>query len=248
MRIISGLKKRRYVAIVSVFLITIILISGMAGCGGFTIRLTITSTEGGSVTVPGEGTFIYSWGQCCPGQKLVAEAEEGYRFVEWTGEGILPDDPLATSTDITMDRDSSITANFGHECTPMVAAGGKHTVGLNDVGRVVAMGDNSYGQCNVGDWTQIIQLAAGAEHTVGVRAGGMAVATGLNGNGQCNIAGWTDIPIKPIVYADLGLPCPRPPYSPLDNMNLRLQDFELATHYMEPLKEYVKWLLDEGEF
>lgn len=62
------------------------------------------------------------------------------------------------------------------------------------------------------------------------------------------IAGWADIPIKPIVYADLGLPCPRPPYSPLDNMNLRLQGFELATHYLKPLKEYVEWLLDEGEF
>jgi dTDP-4-dehydrorhamnose reductase len=62
------------------------------------------------------------------------------------------------------------------------------------------------------------------------------------------IAGWKDIPIEPIVYADLDLPCPRPPYSPLDNMNLRLQGFPPSRHYMEPLREYVGWLLENDAF
>ncbi|MDD3717765.1 MAG: dTDP-4-dehydrorhamnose reductase [Actinomycetota bacterium] len=61
------------------------------------------------------------------------------------------------------------------------------------------------------------------------------------------LAGMQDVPVEPIVYADLGLPCPRPPYSPLDNMNLRLQGFPPARHYMEPLREYVEWLLESGE-
>ncbi len=60
------------------------------------------------------------------------------------------------------------------------------------------------------------------------------------------IAGWKDIPVEPIRYAELNLPYPRPPYSPLDNMNLRLQGFPLARHYREPLEEYVAWLLEEG--
>lgn len=62
------------------------------------------------------------------------------------------------------------------------------------------------------------------------------------------IAGWKDIPVEPIVYADLGLPCPRPPYSPLDNLNLRLQGFPPARHYLEPLKEYIEWLLESEGF
>ncbi|MCJ7669803.1 MAG: RCC1 domain-containing protein, partial [Dehalococcoidia bacterium] len=33
-----------------------------------------------------------------------------------------------------------------------VAAGWEHTVGLKDNGRVVAVGDNSYRQCDVGGW------------------------------------------------------------------------------------------------
>lgn len=62
------------------------------------------------------------------------------------------------------------------------------------------------------------------------------------------IAGWDNITVEPIVYADLGLPCPRPPYSPLDNLNLRLQGFPPPRHYMEPLRDYIHWLLDKGEF
>jgi len=60
-------------------------------------------------------------------------------------------------------------------------------------------------------------------------------------------AGMSGIPIEPLRYADLNLPCPRPPYSPLDNMNLRLQGFPPSRHYKEPLDEYIKWLLDSGE-
>ncbi len=62
------------------------------------------------------------------------------------------------------------------------------------------------------------------------------------------IAGWKDIPIEPIRYADLNLPCPRPPYSPLDNLNLRLQGFPPARHYRAPLEEYIAWLLENEAF
>ena len=45
--------------------------------------LTVDSTEGGLVTNPGEDTFTYDEGTVVD---LVAEAEEGYRFDEWTGD------------------------------------------------------------------------------------------------------------------------------------------------------------------
>jgi alpha-tubulin suppressor-like RCC1 family protein len=51
------------------------------------------------------------------------------------------------------------------EYTPMVAAGIIHTVGLASNGTVVAVGDNEYGQCDVGNWTGITQVAAGYAHT-----------------------------------------------------------------------------------
>jgi dTDP-4-dehydrorhamnose reductase len=61
-------------------------------------------------------------------------------------------------------------------------------------------------------------------------------------------AGWGDIPVEPIKYCDLDLPCPRPPFSPLDNMLLRLQGFTPTRDYHEPLGEYVSLLMDSGDF
>ena len=177
-----------------IFLIAIALIVAMAGCNPF-CRLTIDSTEGGSVTVPGEGTFTYFATQCCPGTELVAEAEEGYRFVEWTctghvGGGIDPDSPI---TYIQIGGDASVTAHFWPQSTPMVAAGSLHTVGLKDNGRVFALGANSYGQCNVVDWRGITQVAAGYNHTVGLKSDGTAVAVGDNSQRQCYLSGWGNI-------------------------------------------------------
>jgi hypothetical protein len=71
--------------------------------------LSINSTEGGSVTTPGEGVFTYDEGTVVD---LVAEAEEGYRFVEWTGNVSTIDDVYAASTNITINGDYFITANF----------------------------------------------------------------------------------------------------------------------------------------
>ena len=68
-----------------------------------------------------------------------------------------------------------------------------HTVGLKADGTVVATGYNSSGQCNVGTWTDIIQVSAGYDHTVGLKADGTVVATGDNVSGQCNVSTWTGI-------------------------------------------------------
>jgi len=50
---------------------------------------------------------------------------------------------------------------------------------------------------------------------------------------------------QPILYEELGLPCERPPYAPLDNFCLRLLGLPLLRHYREPLEEYVSWLLED---
>jgi hypothetical protein len=75
----------------------------------------------------------------------------------------------------------------------MVAAGGLHTVGLKCDGTVVAVGDNGFGECNVGNWTGIVQVAAGYQHTVGLKADGTVVAVGLNTYGQCAVGNWTGV-------------------------------------------------------
>ena len=79
------------------------------------------------------------------------------------------------------------------EYTLMVAAGYYHTVGLKSDGTAVAVGNKYYGQCDVGDWTNITQVAAGGYHTVGIKSDGTVVAVGYNDDLQCNVDGWTDI-------------------------------------------------------
>jgi hypothetical protein len=75
----------------------------------------------------------------------------------------------------------------------MVAAGGLHTVGLKCDGTVVAVGDNGFGECNVGNWTGIVQVAAGYQHTVGLKADGTVAAVGDNYYRQCAVGNWTGI-------------------------------------------------------
>jgi hypothetical protein len=152
--------------------------------------LTTTSTAGGSITMPGEGTFVYDEGTVV---NLVAEAEEGYKFVNWTGDASSVKDPNAAQTTITMHGSYSITANFESRYTPMVAGGNLHTVGLKADGTVVAAGYNEYAQCMVADWADVIQVLAGIYHTVGLMADGTVITTGWCAYGECNVGGWVDI-------------------------------------------------------
>jgi len=77
--------------------------------------LSISSTEGGSVTGPGVGNFTYGEGTVVD---LLATPDAGYRFVEWTGNVNTIDDVYAAATAITMQDDYSITANFEETSSP----------------------------------------------------------------------------------------------------------------------------------
>ncbi|MCH8215648.1 MAG: leucine-rich repeat domain-containing protein [Planctomycetes bacterium] len=93
-----------------------------------THSLTISSSAGGSVTAPGEGSFgSYSYGTVV---NIVATPQTGYRFVNWTGDtGTLANTSDPTTT-IAMNGDYSIQANFAlstHNLTTSSSAGGSVT-------------------------------------------------------------------------------------------------------------------------
>jgi uncharacterized protein YkwD len=71
--------------------------------------LTTSSTTGGSLTVPGDGTFTYDAGTVV---SLVATPATGYHFVNWTGDVGTVANVNAASTTITMSGSYSIRANF----------------------------------------------------------------------------------------------------------------------------------------
>jgi uncharacterized repeat protein (TIGR02543 family) len=96
---------------ISSFLITVALVAGMVGCvpGPVQYHLTISTTEGGEITTPGEGTFSYDEGTTVP---LLVFPHTGYQFVNWTGDVETIADVNAASTTITMQGSYEITANF----------------------------------------------------------------------------------------------------------------------------------------
>lgn len=87
METILSSRPHHYLTRAIIILVTTALIVGTVGCGSAPTstqyRLTISSTEGGSVAAAGEGTFIYHAGTVVI---LAARADGGHRFVNWTGD------------------------------------------------------------------------------------------------------------------------------------------------------------------
>ena len=103
-----------YMKTLGAFVVIAALIVGLVGCATPAEEepqydLSISSSGGGSVTSPGEGSFTYDGGTEVD---LVAEAEEGYKFANWTGDVGTVGDVNAPATSITVNGDYSITANF----------------------------------------------------------------------------------------------------------------------------------------
>ena len=76
------------------------------------ITLTAVSTDGGSVTTPGEGTFGYPSGDIVT---LQATPDACRAFVNWTGTGVDAGkvaDPDSAGTTITVDAHYTVVANF----------------------------------------------------------------------------------------------------------------------------------------
>lgn len=109
-----------------------------------------------------------------------ASADIGSTGFVWSG--ITADADTATATDAPK---ASVKPDW-HS----IASGTGHTVALKDNGTVVAVGNNSKGQCNVSGWADIVSVSAGTYFTVGLKANGTVVATGSNSNGQCDVNGW----------------------------------------------------------
>lgn len=87
-----------------------------------------------------------------------------------------------------------------------VDTGFYHTVALKADGTVLACGDNSCGQCDVGSWKNVKEIAAGAYHTVALLEDGTVCVTGRDSEGQGGVSDWTEIEhIAAADYATFGL-------------------------------------------
>ena len=157
--------------------------------------LTVSSSAGGSVTAPGQGTFSYDTGAVV---SLLAAPATGYRFVNWTGNVGTVANVSAASTTATINGDGSITANFEpiprvrYNLTITSSSGGWVTSpGMGtfsyDAGTVVSLvaTPTCIYQYQFVNWTG----------DVGTIANTNAASTTITMNGSCSIrANFTAIP------------------------------------------------------
>ena len=72
-----------------------------------------------------------------------------------------------------------------------------HRAALRADGTVVAGGNNAAGQCDVGDWTDIIQVVTGSSYTAGLKSDGTVVTAGntdyVYSEGTFDTSTWTDV-------------------------------------------------------
>ncbi len=83
-----------------------------ANFGADRYTLSITSGDGGSVTVPGEGDFQYNHGQVVT---VVATPDAECQFTTWTGTAVDAGkvaNPTSASTTVTTDADYTLVADF----------------------------------------------------------------------------------------------------------------------------------------
>ena len=165
--------------------------------------LTTSSTAGGAVITPGEGTFLYDEGTIVD---LVAEAEECYQFVNWTGDAVA--DPNSAITAIAMDGAKNVTANFAllsYNLTADSTDGGEVTspgegTFTYDCGTVVDLVADAELGYHFVEWTGDIGTIAdvdGAETTIAMSGNysitaNFALFTGGNGTAEdpYQIADW----------------------------------------------------------
>jgi Divergent InlB B-repeat domain len=100
--------------------------------------LTTSSTDGGSVTTPGEGTYVYSANTSV---SLVAVPDGSYQFLRWTGDASTVADVYAATTTIAMNSSYSITANFESPHPEPVA---QLTVSSTEGGSVATPGEGVF--------------------------------------------------------------------------------------------------------
>ncbi len=125
-----------------------------------TPTLTLSSSAGGSITLPGEGPFVFD---CNEAVNVLAVPESCYHFVNWTGTAVdagKVDNPNDPNTTVTVDADYTLIANFAINvyqltlsstgCGTTIPGEGVHTFDCNAVVPITAVPDSC---CHFTGWT-----------------------------------------------------------------------------------------------
>lgn len=74
-----------------------------------------------------------------------------------------------------------------------ISAGYIHSLGIKQNGDVCVTGANTFKQCDINSWNDVITVSAGTFFSVGLKKDGHVVVSGSNLNSCSDIANWNDI-------------------------------------------------------
>ena len=157
--------------------------------------VSISFTGGfGSVTTASDGTWSKSG---LSGTVTVTPSKSGWTFIPTSRQVSEASSSVSFSAELQYPDPLAII---------FIEAGTSNTFGVRANGEVVAVGANSFGQCNVTHWQDIVSVSASGDATIGVLSDGTAVAVGNATYGATFVWDWTEIQSTAIgYYHSLGL-------------------------------------------
>ena len=87
----------------------------------------------------------------------------------------------------------SETAKLRKQLETTLSAGINHIAAIQPDGTTMAKGSNSYSECNISGWSDIMAISAGEFFTLGLKSDGTVVAQGYPYDSRVNVGDWTDI-------------------------------------------------------
>ncbi len=154
---------------------------------------TVTTGDSSVMLLWSNGTAgVYSSTGKCEGQwenvKAISSSGHHHAMILQSGQ-VISTDPKSGYSSLSSQGNIDI------------AAGIDYLVVLRDDGTIEAAGSNDFGECDVSDWTDIVEVKTQPQnrfglrykHTIGLQSDGCVVSAGVGLHGECDVSGWTDI-------------------------------------------------------
>ena len=132
------------------------------------LRHVVAVTESGTLLYAGSNASEQLEGLGSVGDAVMAAAGDGFTAI------LKKDGSVVVTGNVTWGEETGDWTNV-----VKIAAGSRHLLALTDDGRVLAAGDNGYGQCGTARLGDIADIAAGDSHSAFLRVDGTVLYAGV---------------------------------------------------------------------
>ena len=132
------------------------------------LRHVVAVTESGTLLYAGSNASGQLEGLGSVGDAVMAAAGDGFTAI------LKKDGSVVVTGNVTWGEETGDWTNV-----VKIAAGSRHLLALTDDGRVLAAGDNGYGQCGTARLGDIADIAAGDSHSAFLRVDGTVLYAGV---------------------------------------------------------------------